>query len=269
MKKLFSLFMLLCLLAYSTVATAQSADEVIVPTGIWEVGKDIPAGDWTIRAVEGAISHLIWCEKLIVAKADESGFICKETVISESHEHYQSIYTQTQISWNLTDGSYVIVKSGSVIFTPGKPTLGFASIQSTDDSASDILADEDAKEALEETSVSGSDNDIEIESEGAISDSQESIEESLVTPDPSEIPDNAPEPTEEPVATPEPTVEPTDGAHLQKVSSDDFIDRTKENFKVMEESLPFNRSVTKDGKEIEIALRKNSFIHITMKDDGK
>ena len=109
---------------------SQEWQEVTVPQGVWKVGEDIPAGHWTIKTT-ALTAYITICSKL-----DESG---KDADIWNSRVYYtEFIYgadsyffdaenDRSEIDYELTDGLYVIIDSGSVIFTPyaGKPSLGF------------------------------------------------------------------------------------------------------------------------------------------------
>jgi len=93
------------------------------------VGKDIPAGKWTIKAANGIRATVYWGEKL-----DSSGMSLSyssriyelETLYSVNHWSYGKGDT-TEITWDLKEGQYFIVESGIALFTPysGKPSLGF------------------------------------------------------------------------------------------------------------------------------------------------
>ena len=106
--------------------------EVRVPVGVWEVGKDIPAGHWSITcALDTAYmgwGTVTYCDKL---KAS-----CKEADRWGSDIYYQSQVRNpdskasveaTTIDIDAVDGTFIIIDFGAMIFTPytGKPDLGF------------------------------------------------------------------------------------------------------------------------------------------------
>lgn len=102
---------------------------VEVPKGVYTIGKEIPAGKWTISAVNGAYVDLRWCDKL-----DESGVKpsskSKIYVYDSLYSPYSIYYNSSkssQLTWNLKDGQYLIVDDGRAVFTPfiGSPNLGF------------------------------------------------------------------------------------------------------------------------------------------------
>ena len=93
--------------------------EVIVPTGTYMIGRDIPAGYWTIRPVAGQWSDVAWGPKL-----DESGIkldtwsgYAEEILISDSSSLYSNGDTEN-VSWDLKEGTYIVIEYSSVVFTP-------------------------------------------------------------------------------------------------------------------------------------------------------
>ena len=153
MKKLFAL--VLCLLMVGGCAAAEEIDlsgmpyddlvalkdrinlaiwesdewqEVEVPHGVWEIGKDIPAGKWTIKAAEGVRARVDWGDKLDASGWDfEWGTIwIRQFLESETYAYYSGSQP-TEVTYDLKEGHYIIVQQGTVYFTPyaGKPSLGF------------------------------------------------------------------------------------------------------------------------------------------------
>lgn len=104
-------------------------EEVTVPQGIWEIGVDIPTGHWTIKAADGAFAMLEWCGALNETKTgmDWNEIIDTNNLVSETSPAYRKDQSRVQLDWELTDGTYLIISSGSVIFTPyeGKPAFTF------------------------------------------------------------------------------------------------------------------------------------------------
>ncbi len=103
--------------------------EVTVPQGAWVVGEDIPVGHWTISAAEGVYSYVVVCNKLDNTKKsyDYDGGYSSECVVSQSCSIYDKNDDIESIDYDLSDWKYVIIKDGSVVFTPyeGKPSLAF------------------------------------------------------------------------------------------------------------------------------------------------
>ncbi len=79
--------------------------EVTVPAGVYEIGIDIPAGQWTITAAD----HGYWlnCKEL-----DEYGDGKKDIHSSSSMKPGECV------NWNLIDGTYLEINGCSVVFTP-------------------------------------------------------------------------------------------------------------------------------------------------------
>jgi len=103
--------------------------EVEVPKGVYAVGKDIPAGKWTILAADGSKCYIKWGDVLDPSGVDVSwnGKISvSEVLYSPSYRYFQKD-DPTQVSWDLKSGDYFIVESGISVFTPfsGAPSLGF------------------------------------------------------------------------------------------------------------------------------------------------
>lgn len=109
---------------------SQEWQEVTVPQGVWLVGEDIPAGRWTIKT--GASYAMI----TIGTKLDATGksidiwgsnFYHSVMVCNPNDRLYDSTSDKSEVDFDLKAGTYIIIDSGSVIFTPyaGKPSLGF------------------------------------------------------------------------------------------------------------------------------------------------
>ncbi|MBQ1790157.1 MAG: hypothetical protein II008_08270 [Oscillospiraceae bacterium] len=91
--------------------------EVTVPAGVWEIGKDIPVGHWSVKPVDGSIAYIIYCEEL-----DEMGFSYKsrtphysKTIISASHNQHDDSFNE--MDFEMENGWYFINES-AVVFTP-------------------------------------------------------------------------------------------------------------------------------------------------------
>ena len=103
------------------IMKADKWQQVKVPVGVYQIGKEIPAGHWTITPIEGDTAMLIWGTKL-----DESGqnidtwntkFYNAQQITSpkDSYSVYNSVES---ISWDLKDGQYLIITDCPVYFTP-------------------------------------------------------------------------------------------------------------------------------------------------------
>ena len=101
--------------------------EVEVPSGVYEVGKDIPAGHWTITPVDGGYTVVQWGKKLDESGLDFGGGDAYERkmLTSESYKYFAPSDTPS-VSWNLMEGSFITIDGASVIFTPfAGHNLGF------------------------------------------------------------------------------------------------------------------------------------------------
>lgn len=103
--------------------------EVEVPQGIYEIGVDIPAGHWTIKAADGAYVWIVYGKYL-----DETGKAVRysnpyvtEKVVHPNRSSYDKNSDITQYDIDMEDGFFLEISEGTVIFTPftGKPALGF------------------------------------------------------------------------------------------------------------------------------------------------
>jgi hypothetical protein len=106
--------------------------EVRVPVGVWEVGKDIPAGHWSITcALDTAYmgwGTVTYCDKLKASgkDADRWGSDIYYQSQVRNPESNASVEATT-IDIEAVDGTFIIIEYGAMIFTPysGKPDLGF------------------------------------------------------------------------------------------------------------------------------------------------
>lgn len=104
--------------------------EVTVPQGVWQVGKDIPAGHWTIRT-KAVNSRILVCTALDATGKnvdyDNTEFYYAVIVNNPSSQYFDATSHNAEIDYDLKEGSYVIITLGSAIFSPyaGKPSLGF------------------------------------------------------------------------------------------------------------------------------------------------
>lgn len=100
--------------------------EVEVPQGVWEVGADIPAGKWTIKAVPGGNTYIKVGTTLEDGGTDvDSDFTVD--IYDRGHYGYKEGQELTESTITLEAGQYINIKFANAIFTPyaGKPSLGF------------------------------------------------------------------------------------------------------------------------------------------------
>lgn len=100
--------------------------EVTVPQGIWEVGADIPAGKWTIRAASGAMCLIKIGPELLDSGRDVRAKN-SEILINQKSVLYKKDSSREEWTIELREGEYVGISSGYAVFSPyaGKPSLGF------------------------------------------------------------------------------------------------------------------------------------------------
>ncbi len=90
---------------------------VKVPPGAYKVGVDIPAGMWTITASDGA------CEVYWGKSLDEYGV---EVPWGDRIDYLDDWGSNSTVSWDLVDGTYIVITRKPVTFTPYVPvSLGF------------------------------------------------------------------------------------------------------------------------------------------------
>lgn len=103
--------------------------EVSVPSGVYTVGENIPAGKWTIRADDDQNVLVYWGDTLDasgVSLSWEGDFYELADLYSPSNMFYKT-GDKTEVTYTLKDGQYLIVDNGIAVFTPysGSPDLGF------------------------------------------------------------------------------------------------------------------------------------------------
>ena len=100
---------------------------VEVPQGVYEVGKDIPAGKWTIRALDRSWTNIETGHALTRGGSEvDYPHDVHETVYSSSHIMYSPGY-RTELTVTLEDGDFVGISFGAAVFSTytGTPSLGF------------------------------------------------------------------------------------------------------------------------------------------------
>lgn len=107
--------------------------EVTVPQGLYVVGKDIPAGHWTIKCAGSYFANVEVCDVIDSTGKDvnpysySSKYYWEEEVYNPTHMLFNEYNNLTECDIDLREGLYVVVKYSSVVFTPytGKPSFGF------------------------------------------------------------------------------------------------------------------------------------------------
>lgn len=105
---------------------SQEWQEVSVPVGIWEIGKDIPVNHWLISPVEGDWGQVFYCEKVDfdIKKPDHDGK--SHTIVIADKLSSFGNQTVNEIDYDMKAG-WFFINEVPVVFTPytGKPELGF------------------------------------------------------------------------------------------------------------------------------------------------
>ena len=99
--------------------------EITVPSGIWVVGEDIPAGEWTITVPNDGLVQVFYCEKVNEAEKlpDHSG--SSHTVVLCGPKSGFVGHAEQSVAYRMEEG-WFFINEGTVIFQPYiKPDLGF------------------------------------------------------------------------------------------------------------------------------------------------
>lgn len=107
---------------------SQEWQEVTIPAGVWVVGKNIPAGHWTIRvAMESDFQFIYYFDKLNEAGLgpDYSGYVFLQQIASPDLIE-NGVPCPDSYSIEMMDGWFFYC-TGAVIFSPyaGEPVFGF------------------------------------------------------------------------------------------------------------------------------------------------
>lgn len=95
--------------------------EVTVPAGFYQIGKEIPAGHWTIKPVKGDTAIVKWGTAIDDSGADidiwNSKFAHTEQITSptDSYAKYNNVES---VSWDLKEGEYIKIEDSAVVFSP-------------------------------------------------------------------------------------------------------------------------------------------------------
>lgn len=100
--------------------------EVEVPQGVWEVGADIPAGKWTIKAIPGGNAYIKVGNELKDGGTDVKAKYTLD-IYAPDHSHFTEGKSLSEGTAEFEVGQYISINYANAIFTPyaGKPSLGF------------------------------------------------------------------------------------------------------------------------------------------------
>lgn len=93
--------------------------EVTVPAGLYQVGVDIPAGHWTISNKGQSMVMVSWGDGLNEGASGVSVYDTYDmATLVNSNGMFGTIGAPESVSWKLTEGTYIDIDAGSVVFTP-------------------------------------------------------------------------------------------------------------------------------------------------------
>lgn len=93
--------------------------EVTVPAGLYEIGVDIPAGHWTISNKGQSMVMVSWGDGLDEGASGVSFYDTYDmATLINSNGMFGTLGAPEFVSWKLTEGTYIDIDSGSVVFTP-------------------------------------------------------------------------------------------------------------------------------------------------------
>ena len=96
---------------------SQEWQEVTVPAGLYQIGRDIPAGRWVIKPAEGFTARVSYGARLTKDKMDFDGMYSYEQITSpkDSYSRYNNIES---VTLDLQDGYYIMIQDSKVVFEP-------------------------------------------------------------------------------------------------------------------------------------------------------
>ena len=112
---------------------SQEWQEVTVPAGAWEIGKDIPEGYWTITLPPDMLFNVYYCDKINAARTGLgygydylNSFVGTMSSKKKKNGAWSFPDDPDHVDIYMTSGWYLF-NEGPVIITPysGKPDLGF------------------------------------------------------------------------------------------------------------------------------------------------
>ena len=105
---------------------ADEWQEVTVPPGIYEIGKDIPAGVWNIKAAEGLRSFLSWGKGIDPSLSRIADYVADDRVTSISSENFDPNTSLVSVDWNLTSGDFLEIINCAAVFSPSTGEKSFS-----------------------------------------------------------------------------------------------------------------------------------------------
>ena len=124
---------------------AEEWDEVLLPTGTYEVGKDIPAGKWTFWAYDYARPQIQYAAKLQKGGASmhaNRDVEQHETVESPKRNSFDPALDDSFFDVEMEKGKYICIKYGTAVFNNDRDSQNFDFSHPVDDSILKISASE-------------------------------------------------------------------------------------------------------------------------------
>lgn len=91
--------------------------QVQVPTGMYKIGSDIPAGKWTIKPIDGHTAYVHWGVGTTSGGVEIDDRYVYEQITSPS-DSYSKYNKVESVTWDLTDGTYLLIENSPVMFAP-------------------------------------------------------------------------------------------------------------------------------------------------------
>ena len=110
----------------TAILNTQEWQEVTVPAGIWEVGKDIPVGHWMVYPPDDDIGQVYYCEVVDYDRKLPDSAGKYHTIVLAGKKSGFANQTANYIDYDMKSG-WFFINNVTVTFTPypGKPDLGF------------------------------------------------------------------------------------------------------------------------------------------------
>ena len=107
--------------------SSQEWQEVSVPVGVWEVGKDIPAGHWTIYPKEGSMTQIHYGEALDdTGKEIAPNCTRYDPLIADGNSNWKDTVDCRFVDIEMKEGWFLVTEKAVIIkLYAGKPDLGF------------------------------------------------------------------------------------------------------------------------------------------------
>ena len=104
-------------------------EEITVPQGLWEVGKDIPAGTWDIACATNEYADVYYGDEIAEdgVSLRETERYCHREVVSPGYTDYEEGKSLYRLTVTVENGDYIVIGQSDVIFTPteGNPDFEF------------------------------------------------------------------------------------------------------------------------------------------------